>query len=142
MILEVRSLTYVQRHVTHAVVRPLWIIKFAHSPMYSDMYPMQWSVHYDYSSSLAHLCTAACNPCSGPSIMIHQVRSLTYEERHVSHAVVHRPDVVEQVAVVTELTTPSLRQYVISLMLPREVRMVEERLTSSSVLCADERAKA
>ena len=74
--------------------------------------------------------------------MIIKVRSLTYEERHVAHAVVHRSDVVEQVAVVTELTTPSLRQDVVSLVLPREVRMVEEGLSSSPVFRTDERAKA
>ena len=54
---------------------------------------------------------------------------------------VHRSDPVEKVAVVAKLTTPPFWQDIELLVESRIARMVEERLTSAAVLCADEGAE-
>ena len=51
---------------------------------------------------------------------------------------VHRSHFIEIIAVVAELTAPLFRQDIVLLMPSRIARMVEERLTSAAVLCADE----
>ena len=64
----------------------------------------------------------------------------TYIQRCVAPAVVHRSDMVEILAVVSELAAPLFRQDIVLLVLSHIARMEEERLTSAAILRADEGA--